>query len=547
MRSLQDYRDIYKEIASSNNITGDSVELLVQLLANASYISEVENISYVQEASLERCTLINSKIHHCMDQMYSVFRGRCPRVMIKFKPTKYMEFNVYDPIVNSNDFTVYYLGYLNTEETDEDIVDNYTDDTSHRSELGTRNLPIEDGFVYGPCTIMPAVSDDDTYTIIGLIAKEKIEMNWDTTSNNQYYVETIEENLSNDLWVKAGANNSSMDFFEVSRVFSDHILNRCIFDLTTTSYSSRLYFSGIFDDSELNRNDEPVPGEGPNGNITIQATYYKFSRISEYKPAELKKINISGAEMKAFDRQFLDSRTEGSQIADGVFIISEVDRDSVGVIHYKANRDRFVNSIIRSNSDLGTVLEEMYPYKVMPYGTNFEFHSGDGSSYVNIYYVPKDITNLLTDDEISDFVETKKAYYIVDDTIYVDPGQMITAHFNIDIELYNSLTIDSEITDILKNYENKFNVDLEGSLDEIKTLISKVSNVKRVIGLSVTYLLGNDGNSNSIRYPVNDEIYDDRYGVYTTSGDEIEVIHTVNPNIYFKVEYNINSIIQTRL
>ena len=72
MRSLQDYRDMYADIASRNNITGDSVELLVQLLANASYISEVENISYVQEASLEKSVLVNSKIQHCMDIMYSV-------------------------------------------------------------------------------------------------------------------------------------------------------------------------------------------------------------------------------------------------------------------------------------------------------------------------------------------------------------------------------------------------------------------------------------------------------------------------------------------
>ena len=154
MRSLQEYRDIYAEIARNNGITGDSVELLVQLLANASYISEVENISYVQEASLEKATLVNSKIQHCMNQMYSVFRGRCPRVILKFKPTKYMEFNVYDPIVRSNDFSVYYLGYLASESEE--------DNTQTKSQVGTKSLPIEEGFIYGPCKINPAVSDKDT-------------------------------------------------------------------------------------------------------------------------------------------------------------------------------------------------------------------------------------------------------------------------------------------------------------------------------------------------------------------------------------------------
>ena len=50
MRSLQDYRNIYREIAQSLGYRGDSVELLVQLLANATYIEEVENITYMQEA-----------------------------------------------------------------------------------------------------------------------------------------------------------------------------------------------------------------------------------------------------------------------------------------------------------------------------------------------------------------------------------------------------------------------------------------------------------------------------------------------------------------
>ena len=53
MRSLQDYRNIYREIAQSLGYRGDSVELLVQLLANATYIEEVENITY-RKLSLHR-------------------------------------------------------------------------------------------------------------------------------------------------------------------------------------------------------------------------------------------------------------------------------------------------------------------------------------------------------------------------------------------------------------------------------------------------------------------------------------------------------------
>ena len=95
MRSLQDYRNIYREVAQSLGYRGDSVELLVQLLANATYIEEVENITYMQEASLERAGLMNSKIQHCVNNMYSVFRGSCPRVLLHVRPTKYQVFKPY--------------------------------------------------------------------------------------------------------------------------------------------------------------------------------------------------------------------------------------------------------------------------------------------------------------------------------------------------------------------------------------------------------------------------------------------------------------------
>lgn len=521
MRSLQDYRDIYKEIAKNYNITGDSVELLVQLLANASYISEVENISYMQEASLEKCTLINSKIHHCMDMMYSVFRGRCPRVIIKFMPTKYHEFNVYDTIVSSNDFNVYYLGYIpqNEEGIDED-----EDEPKGKSSItGTKNLPLEEGFVYGPCVVNPAVDEEETVTIIGLIAKEKITQSWTTSKYNTYYVETLEENLSNDMYVKIDGN-----FCDTTRIFSDHILNHYIFDLTTTSFSSRLYVADIYKKG-LERNDEPGVEETNDPNTTITATYYKFSKISEYKPAELKKINISGAEMVSFDLSFLDRLgKKGEETAPGVIIIPEVDREGVGTIHYKANRDRYVESIIRSNSDVGTVLEEMYPAKVREYGTNYIFNYGESSSRVDLYYVPINITNLLTDAEIAEFIETKKAYYVVDD-IYVSNGRQFTAFFTIDVELYKPFTIDNSISDILNNYSKRFNVDMDSSLEEIQTLISKVSNIKQVRGITVNYLDPEDNEASL------EDLYD--------FDDESK---TIKPDIYFKIEYNINSIIQTR-
>ena len=70
MRSLQDCINIYRGIANNLHLTGDSVELLIQLLANSTYINEIEHINYANESSLERATLLNSKIQQCVNIIF---------------------------------------------------------------------------------------------------------------------------------------------------------------------------------------------------------------------------------------------------------------------------------------------------------------------------------------------------------------------------------------------------------------------------------------------------------------------------------------------
>lgn len=513
MRTIQDYRDIYREIADGLDIKGDSIELLIQLLANASYMDEVENINYALEGSLERCSLINSKIQHCEDNMYSVFRGRCPRVLLKFRPTKYFTFNPFDSIISSNNFSVYYLGYYDP---------NYSEG-SNTSE-STDILPIESGFVYGTCTIKPAISDE-TKTIIGLIAPDTVEKKWLTTAKNTYYVNCYESDLSNDMFVYMGEDDDPQ-YLSVTRTFSEHILQHKVFDLTTTDFGSRLYIADVL----KNISDSDIYDE-KGANITLNAKYFRYSHLDSYNVNELKKMNISGAQMKAFDKEFL--KNEYTELAPGIVLLSEVSRDNINTIHYRANKDRFISTILRTNSDVGTILEESYPEKIMSGGTNFIFGPpGTNESSVTLYYVPNNLSDLLTSEEKADFVNNKRAYYITD-IINIEAGSLYTAVLNIDLELYQPKDVEPEIKSILKTFENKFNIDLENSKDSIRTLISKISNVKQVRGLDISYLdeTGEVVNDESILYI--DKIIDPE-------------TRKIEPNIYFKIEYNINSIIQSK-
>lgn len=344
MRTLQDYLEIYRGIAKNLNLKGDSIEMLSQMLANATYISEVENISYAQEASLERATLINSKIQHCMNEMYSVVRGNNPRVILKFTSTKYFTLNIFDELCSSNSFKVYYLGYLGN---------------SGENVIGTSAISGENNFIYSPITIPPG----QTCTLIGLISSNVIDKNWTLSDSNTYYVDLLENDLSNDLYVKI--NNT---FYDTTRQFSDHILDAKIFDLTLPSFGLRLYSPDIFR-AEFNKIETETPA-----NTLISTRVFKYCLLDSFNTSELSQLKVKGGTLENFTTEFLVGGNYSS-LSTGLIYLSEIPRDTVTTVHYRANRDRYVNSILRSNSDIGTVLEEMYPSKVRQGGTSYRFDS----------------------------------------------------------------------------------------------------------------------------------------------------------------------------
>ena len=496
MKSKQNYIDIYRGITNGLNITGEGAELLIQLLAEATYISEVEQVTISQESSLEKCTLMNSKIQHCMNDMYSVYRGNCPRVILRFRPTSYFDLKPFDTIAVGNNYKVYYLGYWTGSEGGE----------SKSSE--TDYIPLMDGFVYGPKIIPPSISgsESEVYTIIGILAQTEYRQTFKTDFQNTYYVECTEEDLSCDMWVKI-----EDQYVSVTRIFADHIMNRSVFDMTIPSFGSRLYLADILRTGKVSR-DSVISQE----NVNVEACWYKYSYLSSYPENELRRINIKGAVLVPFE----DNMFHGIQeLTTGVVTIEESSRDTISTIHYKANRDRYVNSIIRTNSDIGNILEETYPENIKIGGTSYKFNSSITGSSLVLYYVPQDINNLLTSDQVEDFRQTKSGYYVTDN-ITILPGTKYTAVFNLDVILYQSGSIDSEVSDILLQYEDKFNIDFRSLGGEIQSLVSKISNVKEISSFSIDYISDNGIIKSQEEL---DDMYDNLY------------------MSYYKVNYVINS------
>lgn len=502
MRSLQDMVTIFRDVAKNQNIQGDSAELLIQLLANAAYVSEVENIAYAQEASLEKATLMNSKIQHCMDNMYSVFRGTCPRVYLRFKSNKYISLTPFDEIVSSNNFKVYYLGY-------------YAESGENRkvSAKGTETIALDTDFIYAPKSIHPS----EQCIIVGLLAKETHYQSWQLSEENTYYVDTgAEENLSNDMWTKVDGS-----YFECSRQFSDHIVDNNIFDLTLPSFGSRLYLANaIGKASEIS-------------NRLVEAFYYKYSVLSDYNESELRKVNIKGVELIGFDKdEWLIPRGIGEDYVysyPGLYFIDGGSRENSVSIHYRANRDRFVSSIFRSNSDLGTVLENTYPEKVTTGGTLCKI----SNNVIDLYYVPRGSGDenadkiMLTEKEKEDFIKNKGAYYVADE-IQIIEGTERYIVFNINVELFQSESVDKEINNILSQYERRFNIDFEidECREEIKSLISKIPNIKQVNRFDI--------------------IYTDNFGNILLESSVDEIRQHLDTS-YFKISSTINTTLQTNL
>ena len=523
MRSLQDYINIYSTIASNSNLQGDSVDMLVQMLAHASYISEVENVSYVQESSLEKAKLVNSKIQRCMDEMYSVFRGRCPRVIMNIRPKTYFTFNPFDEIIKSNNFKVYYLGY-------------YSGKTE--TDAGTDQVSILEGFKYGPITLSPE-EGTGTYQILGLIAAETSSVAWQATKLKNYYFENLAENLSNDMWVVKNGQTLA----DVTTSFSDHIQERKIYDLTLPSFGSRLYVANVFNEGGLTEN------------TVLQANYYKYCTLSDFPSAELRKISLKGSDLvefltqtdwdkeearkkandptyppKVYPYNFLSEtsyqtydQNYKNYSAPGLIFIDSENRDSLGTIHYKASRDRYVNSLLRSNSDIGALLENMFPDKVSSGGTNYKYLATGDIGDLTVYYAPKSTLNLLTSNEIEEY-KNRVTFYI-NNKISVEKGKACTAVFNIDLELYQAVDVTDKVMAILDSYEHKFGIFLDQKKEEIKSLISKISNVSNVKDFGVDYL--------------------DESGIQLSEKEILTLWEDVE-STYFNIEANINSIVRTR-
>jgi hypothetical protein len=94
----------------------------------------------------------------------------------------------------------------------------------------------------------------------------------------------------------------------------------------------------------------------------------------------------------------------------------------------------------------------------------------------------------LNETEKKKFISDYRGYYITD-RIEIEEGNKYTAIFNLDLVLYQpDVETTQGIESILDTYKNKFNTNLESATEEIKSSISKISNIKQISGFTIDYV-----------------------------------------------------------
>jgi len=472
-KSLNSIKSSLAKIASNHNLTGKSVNLQIDLLAYLIYNHQAETMSAMMEVGLNSSKLINSKIERCLDVMYSVYRGKNPRVIIPVTPITAVNYAPYSLIHLSNKFYVYNQDTLNF------------------------NLPYPDLKIDGK----------GWFFVRGIISDQLIvekELNFGELQSITYYIDLevdnhYASNLSEDLWIgyhdpASTVDKSSPDYYMTvnwSRSFIDHlnakdneidddgslILNEVLFVTTIQDYGIRIYRRGGFKPNE----------EWSIKVIPYSDTEFTEAQLNDMSVAScytLKDEDIDSTEFFSnpdvlnFITQNYDINTSDCDIYEVALKTKLLPRDTDKSLLYKANEESRVGSYVRSNYDVVHLFDEYFRDEVIE--SSYAMHGKN----IIIFYIPTEST-LISSKRFNDFLEDRSSYFIGqsssgDSNFNIDKCLATQREIYISIDLYTkgNVSVFDEVDEIINSYSQKVNTEL--NFEYIRSTISKLSNVHHV-------------------------------------------------------------------
>lgn len=450
MKSKDEIRQALLGIADSYHMRGEAVEMLVELVTYALFHEQITIASTAKEMSLSDAALMSSKIAQCANVMYSVFRGRNPRVYLNVH---------FDSNFKKDKFDVIYEG-------------------------STFNL-----FMAEPVSGSPDGTEDSVQTIETILSKYDLVDNTDTIRvESRYGYELTDSNgntiddISDDLQVFLSDVDSSgsgkMTEYPVTRLFCDHAKSydskdskSLIFALTIPGYGVRLFKKGGF----------PVGS-------TIRVRGIVYSSMNGVNTSLFSRISIPGITLKRTTMEAPDPNDPMQtiiQTTEPVTYDPEIERQDISTIPYEANYAGRVNHEIQSNSDVNYLFSEVFISKVESSTFDFLRKDRDGveADTIRIFYIRKPNAKEITPTEVANFVDNYGPYFL-DRNIQIKEADKIEVDMELDVVVDQSETIIDDVESILEStFNEKLGITFNKEL--LKAMISKLEHVKYIKSLEL--------------------------------------------------------------
>lgn len=446
MKSQDQIKKDLQQIAKNQGLGGEAVDLLIDLEAYRVYEAQINSVNTSFQKSLDRASG-NGAIQECVDLVYSVFRGICPRIHVEFTSNKILSIDKFGELYASSNFKVF----------------------------STTQLSITPG--------------NTLQKIDCIVSKERVYSKRTISQATVLYLDILENDLSEDCLVKINGV-----IVPTTRIFSDHSRFNSIFTLTLPGYGVRL-----------------IKKSGFKINDVVEFIGFRSIDLALLNSSELGKISI-----------------EGTMRVGAVTTYNHLPPDTSKSLLVKANESMRVDSIIKSNSDVSYLFNEVFINKILDSITVFSTpKSTRGSSTrgglenlatvdppsvtpgasianivpasgtnIKIYYVPVPGFPQIDPAEASEYIDKYKNYYVTKN-ITIEPANEIILKATIKLVTNEPLSSYDLIYNIFKKYSNKLNVDIQNT--KIVALLNKLSQVDEVQDFSLQIIRNNAPSGSYVR------------------------------------------------
>jgi hypothetical protein len=402
MLSLSAINSRLTTLASSLNITGPIVESLISLLSDAIYANEITSVNTVLESSFSRSTLLNSRIQHAGDLMYSVYRGKNQGLYFNvddssvaaLNPVKYTSVKKFDQAVKVNSLYLYY----NNDYT-------FTENSSPNIEL--------------------VVSKEAVVTV-------------EKSGNGKFYMDIIDTDISENVCVFESIGDSSwsnaittVDSFTSlvqastnTSTVGDNDSDKTLFILTLPGYGIRIF---------------SVPGKEFNANLKYRIRYLKYTTETiDYDSTTGESVITT---IPNFTPNSLSKGSPKVNVTESNLLALVSREDDIDDIYYNSLSLYKNNDIVNTNSGFKSIIKSLNYYNdrtmdgidiVLSTGATNTIQVEDPSntgSYITvakgyenklyIYYIMSDFADL-TSNDIALIDNTLIKYYVNQEYSYIN-------------------------------------------------------------------------------------------------------------------------------